>query len=60
MTITPKPEQEKKTVKNPNKNSKIIFLQQAGAFSDDSSLSELRNNIYQARGRSETDDDLSS
>ncbi|MGK7959695.1 hypothetical protein [Crocosphaera sp.] len=60
MTITPKPEQDKKTVDTAKQDSKTLFLQQAGAFSDDSSLSELRNNIYQARGRSETDDDVSS
>ncbi|MDJ0601006.1 MAG: hypothetical protein QNJ37_19455 [Crocosphaera sp.] len=60
MTITPKPEQERKTVDRAKQHSKILFLQQAGAFNDDSSLSELRNNIYQARGRSETDDDVSS
>lgn len=38
-------------------DSNTLFLQQAGAFSDDASLSELRNNIYQSRGRFETDDD---
>ncbi|AUS35891.1 hypothetical protein amyaer_p04655 (plasmid) [Microcystis aeruginosa NIES-2481] len=74
MTITPKSEQlnsdtlleqEAKTLKtsfpsNSSPNSKAIFLQQVGALSDDSSLSDLRDSIYQARGRSETDDDVSS
>ncbi|GBL12397.1 MAG: hypothetical protein ACK47N_18825 [Microcystis sp.] len=74
MTITPKSEQlssdtlleqEAKTLKtsfpsNSSPNSKAIFLQQAGALSDDSSLADLRDSIYQARGRSETDDDVSS
>ncbi|MCZ8036543.1 MAG: hypothetical protein O9276_00015 [Microcystis sp. LE17-20A] len=45
---------------NSSPNSKAIFLQQAGALSDDSSLADLRDSIYQARGRSETDDDVSS
>jgi len=45
---------------NPSQNSKAIFLQQAGALGDDSSLVDLRSSIYQARGRSETDDDVSS
>jgi hypothetical protein len=45
---------------NSSPNSKAIFLQQAGALSDDSSLADLRNSIYQARGRSETEDDVSS
>lgn len=58
-------EQEAKTLKtsfpsNSSPNSKAIFLQQAGALSDDSSLADLRDSIYQARGRSETDDDVSS
>ncbi len=60
MTITPKPEQKRKTVKTAKQDSKTLFLKQAGAFSDDTCISELRNNIYQARGRSETDDDVSS
>ncbi|MEG3439289.1 hypothetical protein V0288_19340 [Pannus brasiliensis CCIBt3594] len=37
-----------------SQDSKAIFLQQAGAFRDDSSLVKLRNSIYQARGRSES------
>ena len=37
---------------NPSQNSKAIFLQQAGALSDDSSLVDLRSSIYQAMGRS--------
>lgn len=40
-------------------NSKAIFLQQAGILKDDSSLSDLRKSIYQTRGRSETNDDVS-
>jgi Helix-turn-helix domain len=31
------------------------LLQQAGALADDDSLVELRENIYEARGRSEVD-----
>jgi hypothetical protein len=42
-----------------SQNSKTIFLQQAGSFADDDSLPNLRNSIYQARGRSETDNDVS-
>jgi hypothetical protein len=74
MAVTPKPEQlssdtlleqESKTLKisslpNSSPNSKAIFLQQVGALSDDSSLADLRDSIYQARGRSETGDDVSS
>ena len=74
MAVTPKSEklssdtlleQEAKTLKisslsNSSPNSKAIFLQQAGALSDDSSLADLRDSIYQARGRSETEDDVSS
>jgi hypothetical protein len=74
MTITPQPEklisepllgQETKAFNPPSlsnsaPNSKSIFLQQAGALSDDSSLADLRDSIYQARGRSETEDDVSS
>jgi excisionase family DNA binding protein len=36
--------------------SKAALLQQAGAFADDSSLADLRATIYQARGRSETEE----
>ncbi|TRU79943.1 MAG: hypothetical protein EWV76_24155 [Microcystis novacekii Mn_MB_F_20050700_S1] len=74
MAVTPKPEklssdtlleEEVKTLKisspsNSAPNSKAIFLQQAGTLSDDSSLADLRDSIYQARGRSETEDDVSS
>ncbi len=37
-------------------NSRSTLLQQAGAFADDASLTELRESIYQARGRSEVDE----
>ena len=72
MAVTPKPEklvspfevgmqaEDTPSSSNPSQNSKAIFLQQAGTLGDDSSLSDLRNSIYQARGRSETDDDVSS
>lgn len=74
MSVTPKSEklssdtlleQEANTLKlsspsNSSPKSKTIFLQQAGALSDDSSMSDLRDSIYQARGRSETEDDVSS
>lgn len=43
-----------------SKKSKAIFLEQAGALSDDPSLSQLRDTIYQARGRSEIDNHVSS
>ena len=39
-------------------SSRTILLQQAGALADDNSLTELRAEIYQARGRSEVDDKL--
>ena len=39
-----------------SKNNRSILLSQAGAFANDDSLTELRANIYQARGRSETDE----
>jgi hypothetical protein len=52
-------EKEESKIISPSQNSKTIFLQQAGSFADDDSLSDLRNSIYQARGRSETDDDVS-
>ena len=52
-------EKEESKIISPSQNSKAIFLQQAGSFADDDSLSDLRNSIYQARGRSETDDDVS-
>ncbi len=41
-----------------SKNSPAILLAQAGAFADDDSLAQLRKNIYQARGRSEIDENL--
>jgi excisionase family DNA binding protein len=39
-----------------SQSSHIIMLQQAGAFADDDSLTDLRSAIYEARGRSEVDD----
>jgi hypothetical protein len=69
MAVTPKreqiindplSEQKTKAFNTTSQNSKAIFLQQASALSDDSSLCDLRNSIYQARGRSETDDDVFS
>jgi excisionase family DNA binding protein len=36
-------------------NSRTILLQQAGAFADDETLDDLRQAIYAARGRSETE-----
>ena len=41
-----------------SKNSRSILLSQAGAFADDDSLAELRETIYQKRGRSEIDKNL--
>jgi hypothetical protein len=43
-----------------SKNSRSVLLNQAGAFSDDDSLVQLRDNIYQARGRFELDDNLAN
>lgn len=43
-----------------SKSSVSILLNQAGAFADDDSLEELRATIYQARGRSEIDDNLAN
>jgi hypothetical protein len=57
MVSTPK--KTKLIIISPSQNSKTIFLQQAGSVADDDSLSDLRNSIYQTRGRSETDDDVS-
>ncbi len=37
------------------RNSKAIFLEQAGAFKDDESMAELVAQIYQARGRPEVE-----
>ncbi|MGB3756351.1 MAG: helix-turn-helix domain-containing protein [Rivularia sp. (in: cyanobacteria)] len=39
-----------------SQGSRSTLLQQAGAFVDDASLTELRESIYQARGRSEVDE----
>ena len=39
-----------------SQGSRSTLLQQAGAFADDASLTELRESIYQARGRSEVDE----
>ena len=41
-----------------SRDSRSILLSQAGAFADDDSLVQLRETIYQARGRSEIDDNL--
>ena len=69
MTLTPKPNNltseplADTETKSPNlspQKSMNIFLKQAGKLKDDSSLAELREAIYQARGRSETDDAVSS
>ena len=37
------------------KNSRSVLLSQAGALADDDTLPQLRDDIYQARGRSEID-----
>jgi excisionase family DNA binding protein len=37
-------------------NSRSMLLRQAGALADDDSLAQLRATIYDARGRSEVDD----
>jgi excisionase family DNA binding protein len=37
-------------------SSRSVLIQQTGALADDDSLAELRTSIYQARGRSEVDD----
>ena len=42
------------------KNSRSVLLSQAGAFTDDDSLVQLRDDIYQVRGRSEIDDNLAN
>lgn len=39
-----------------SQSSRSTLLQQAGAFADDASLTELRTTVYQARGRSEVDE----
>lgn len=43
-----------------SKDSRSILLSQAGAFSYDDSLPELRKAVYQARGRSEIDEEKGS
>ncbi len=43
-----------------SKNSSSILLAQAGALADDDTLEQLRVSIYQARERSEVDDNLGS
>jgi Helix-turn-helix domain len=43
-----------------SKNSSSILLSQAGALADDDSIEQLRASIYQARQRSEVDDNLGS
>ena len=69
MTLTPKKDNltsetlADTETKSPNlspQKSITIFLKQAGKLEDDSSLADLREAIYQARGRSETDDAVSS
>lgn len=42
------------------KDNRSILLSQAGAFSYDYSLPELRKAVYQARGRSEIDEEKNS
>lgn len=42
------------------KDSRSILLSQAGAFSYDDSLPELRKAVYQVRGRSEIDEEKDS
>lgn len=39
-----------------SQGSRSTLLQQAGAFADDASLTELRESIYQDRGRSEVNE----
>jgi Helix-turn-helix domain len=41
-----------------SKSSSSILLSQAGIFGDDDSLTQLRESIYTARNRPETDDSL--
>lgn len=43
-----------------SQSGRTILLQQAGALEDDNSLAQLRVTIYQARGRSEVDEEPSS
>lgn len=42
------------------RNSRSVLLSQAGAFADDDSLVQLRDDIYQVRGRSEIDVNLAN
>lgn len=42
-----------------SQGSRNVLLQQAGALADDESLADLRSTIYQARGRSEVDEESS-
>lgn len=37
-------------------NSRSILLAQAGVFADDETLVQLRNDVYEARGRSEVEE----
>ena len=69
MTLTPKQDNltsetfadtETKPLNLSPQKSITVFLKQAGQLKDDSSLADLREAIYQARGRSETDDAVSS
>jgi hypothetical protein len=39
-----------------SKNSSSVLLAQAGALADDESIEQLRESIYQARERSEIDE----
>ena len=41
-----------------SKSSRSLLLSQTGAFSDDDSLTQLRDTIYEARERPEIDQDL--
>ncbi|KYC43865.1 excisionase [Scytonema hofmannii PCC 7110] len=43
-----------------SQSGQTILLQQAGALEDDNSLAQLRATIYQARGRSEVDEEPSA
>lgn len=43
-----------------SKDSRSILLSQAGAFSYDDSLPKLRKAVYEARGRSEIDEEKGS
>jgi excisionase family DNA binding protein len=58
-----KPSSDRFSVRESNSSmapdmSRVRLLQQAGAFADDDSLAELRDAIYQARGRAEVDECL--